>query len=78
MQQAVKGVTGVLTSGLFGGPKGKGVTGGITPGEGMIGGQDLDLGVDLNTFDGIDLSGVIANNDTIAYNNDSGFGFQLK
>ena len=74
MQQAVKGVTGVITSGLFGGPKGKGESGGITPGEGMIGGQDLDLGVDLNTFDGIDLSGVIANNDTIDYSKTSMFG----
>ena len=75
IQRGIKGVTGVLTSGLFGGSgDGKGESGGIIPGEGMIGGQDLGLGFNLNTFDGIDLSGITANNDTIDYSNMSMFG----
>ena len=47
IQQGIKGVTGVLTSGLFGG---KGETGGIIPGEGMIGGQAPGLGIDVSSM----------------------------
>ena len=72
MQQAVKGVTGILTSGLFGGEKSEGFTG-------FEGFEDFKFntstGVDISQFDGIDLSGVTANNDTISYSKGSGFGF---
>jgi len=72
MQQAVKGVTGILTSGLFGGEKSEGFTG-------FEGFEDFKFntstGVDISQFDGIDLSGVTANNDTISYGKGSGFGF---
>jgi colicin import membrane protein len=72
MQQAVKGVTGVITSGLFGGSNAGGET--TTGFEGFIGGQAPGVGVDINTFDGIDFSGITANNDTIDYSNMSMFG----
>ena len=71
MQQAVKGVTGVITSGLFGGPKNKGESG-------FEGFEDFKFdnstGFDISKFGGIDLSGVIANNDTIDYSKTSMFG----
>ena len=55
MQQAVKGVTGVITSGLFGGPKNKGESGF----EGFEDFKfDTSTGFDISKFGGIDLSGV--------------------
>jgi colicin import membrane protein len=53
IQQGIKGVTGVLTSGLFDGKGGD--TGGIIPGEGMIGGQAPGLGVDVSLPTGFNL-----------------------
>ena len=71
IQQGIKGVTGVITSGLFGGPKNKGESG-------FEGFEDFKFdnstGFDISKFGGIDLSGVIANNDTIDYSKRSMFG----
>ena len=72
IQQGIKGVTGVLTSGLFDGKKGGGETT-DNPFGGFIGGQAPTIDFDMNTFDGIDLSGAIGNNDTIDFSSMSMF-----
>ncbi len=48
IQQGVKGVTGVITSGLFEGSRPGGSV--INAGEGMIGGQAPQLGVDVSSI----------------------------
>ena len=67
------GLSGLATSGLLDGKKGGGETA-EDPFGGFIGGQAPGLGVDINTFDGIDLSGITANNDTIDFSSMSIFG----
>ena len=66
------GLSGLATSGLLDGKKGGGDT--PDPFGGFIGGQAPGIGVDINTFDGIDLSGITANNDTIDFSSMSIFG----
>ena len=64
--------SGLTTGIMFGGEKSEGFTG-------FEGFEDFKFntstGVDISQFDGIDLSGVTANNDTISYSKGSGFGF---
>jgi len=67
------GLSGLATSGLLDGKKGGDGTP-VDPFGGFIGGQAPGIGVDLNTFDGIDLSGAIGNNDTIDFSSMSMFG----
>ena len=66
------GLSGLATSGLLDGKKGGGDT--PDPFGGFIGGQEPGIGVDINTFDGIDLSGITSNNDTIDFSSMSIFG----
>ena len=67
------GLSGLATSGLLDGKKGDGETP-VDPFGGFIGGQAPGIGVDINTFDGIDLSGITSNNDTIDFSSMSIFG----
>ena len=71
--QLGSGLSGLATSGLLEGKKGGGETP-DNPFGGFIGGQAPGVGVDLNTFDGYDLSGITANNDTIDFSSMSMFG----
>ena len=67
------GLSGLATSGLLDGKKGSSQTP-VDPFGGFIGGQAPGIGVDINTFDGIDLSGITSNNDTIDFSSMSIFG----